>query len=260
MLQVRFRHAGDQAHLGDGDAGERGDLAGRGHPQFHHADSAVVGVLQQRERQAPLVVPVAAGAEDPVLRAEGRRRRFLGGGLADAAGDGADGGAAPDPHLPGEGAEGDGGVPDFEEERGAAPSAVGGFRRGRRFGGRVAAGEAGVPGDDRPGGAPGEGVGDEGVAVVVRAPDGEEEVAWADPPAVEGDAGDDRAVEDAEGRAAGAGDRMEEAVHGQPGGGGEQVHRARAVPAVVGPAAGAGSAAPQGAETGNDAVGRCGPT
>ena len=175
VLEVRLGDGGDHGGVGDGDLGERPDLAGRGHAEFDHADFLVPGGGEQRERQAPLVVQVARRAEDPAGRADGGGGGFLRGGLAHAAGDRGDLGAAREAPASGEGAERGRGVVHFDEERAG----------GGRFGG-----PRGAPGDDRPGGAPGQRVGDEGVAVPVRPPDGEEEVPGGDSAAVDRNAGD----------------------------------------------------------------------
>ncbi len=101
-----LRHRGeelDMHRLDRGDDGDvrphhlrqRRDLAGMVHAELEHAIAGVARHARQAERRAPLVVEVAGGGEGRREQRQHRAQRFLGAGLADAAGDGGDLGIGP---------------------------------------------------------------------------------------------------------------------------------------------------------------------
>ncbi|CAM5196482.1 hypothetical protein CDEN61S_04220 [Castellaniella denitrificans] len=86
VLALRVVH---QRHRRLGDGGQHGDLARMVHAQFQHGGAVRRAQAQHRQRQADVVVEVAARRQASVLAAPGRQDRgdhFLGRGLAVAAG------------------------------------------------------------------------------------------------------------------------------------------------------------------------------
>ena len=84
---VGVAHVGPHADVGLGNAHERADLPGVIHPQFHHRHVRPARQLQQRERQADVVVQVPLVLHHPEPRGQQGRNRFLGRGLARASRD-----------------------------------------------------------------------------------------------------------------------------------------------------------------------------
>ena len=92
-LEVDRGDIGDDGDVGLDDGGELGDLTATPHGKL--ADEHLGGRRQgeHRERHADLVVVVAAGGHDACHRRQQGGKDVLGRGLADATGDGHDGGA-----------------------------------------------------------------------------------------------------------------------------------------------------------------------
>ena len=141
-------------------------------PSSTTATCGRVPQLEQRQRQADVVVEVPLVPEHRVARRQELRRHFLRRRLAGAAGDRDDTGAGPPPHLPGQRLQRAGRVVDPHQHRRA------GVRR--RTTERLL--------HDRGGGPLLERLGDEGVAVEPVAADGDEQVSRLDRPRVDGDA------------------------------------------------------------------------
>ena len=78
---------------GFGDCDERADLAGVVHAELDDRDLGTVAQLDERQRQADVVVQIAAIAEDAVAGRQQIGGDFLGRRLSGAAGDGDDRGA-----------------------------------------------------------------------------------------------------------------------------------------------------------------------
>ena len=78
---------------------ERADLARVIHPELDDRDVRRVAQLEQRQRQADVVVQIARVPEHAVARVEELRRHFLGRRLAGAAGDRHDRAAGAAPHM-----------------------------------------------------------------------------------------------------------------------------------------------------------------
>ena len=116
-LEVDRGDVGDHGDVGFDDGGELGDLAATAHGEL--ADEHLGGrlELEHGERHADLVVVVAARGHHPRDRREKGREDVLGRGLADAAGDGHDGGRRAAPHGGREGGEGAPAVVDHDPRR-----------------------------------------------------------------------------------------------------------------------------------------------
>ena len=100
VADVGVADVGPDPHVGPGDVDEHADLAGVVHAELHHGDVGRRAQLHQRDRQAEVVVQVAAVLHHPVAGAEHGGDRVLGGGLAGAAGDGDDARARGAAHRP----------------------------------------------------------------------------------------------------------------------------------------------------------------
>ncbi len=175
VLQVRLGDVGPHAHVGLGDPEQRADLAGRAHPELddgHARRLAVASELEQRQRQADVVVQVAAVAERPVPQRQERGRDFLGRRLARRSGDGDEAGAALPPHRAAHPLQRERRVGHLDDDRLRLAAGDGVGASGRHH-------DAARPAIER--------VADEGVPVVALAGDGDEQLA-----------GDDRARVDAE--------------------------------------------------------------
>ena len=85
--EVSVADIGPHPHVGLGDVDQHADLAGVVHAQFHHRHVGCGPQFDQRDGQSEMVVEVAAVLHHAITRAEDRRDRVLGGGLAGAAGD-----------------------------------------------------------------------------------------------------------------------------------------------------------------------------
>ena len=85
--EVRVADVGPHADVRLGDADQRADFAGVIHAQLDDRDVRLVPQLEQRERQADVVVEIPLVPEHAVPRAQELRRHFLRRGLAGAAGD-----------------------------------------------------------------------------------------------------------------------------------------------------------------------------
>ena len=85
--QVRVADVGPHAHVGLGDADERADLPGVIHAQFDHRHLRPGAQLEQRERQADVVVQIALVPKHRVARRQELRGDLLRRRLARAAGD-----------------------------------------------------------------------------------------------------------------------------------------------------------------------------
>ena len=102
VADVGVADVGPHPHVGLGDVHQHPDLAGVVHAQFHHRDVGCGAQLDERDRQAQVVVQVAAVLDHAVSRAEHGGDGVLGGGLAGAAGDRHDAGPRGAPHRPGQ--------------------------------------------------------------------------------------------------------------------------------------------------------------
>ena len=96
---VRVPDVGPHAHLRLGDADQRADFARVIHAQLDHRDVGPRAQLEQRERQADVVVQVAPVPKHRVLRRQELRRELLRRRLARAARDGDDLRARSPSHL-----------------------------------------------------------------------------------------------------------------------------------------------------------------
>ena len=85
--EVRVADVGPHADVRLGDADQRPDFAGMIHAELDHRDLRPRPQLQERERQADVVVQIPLVPEHPVTRRQELRRDFLRRGLARAAGD-----------------------------------------------------------------------------------------------------------------------------------------------------------------------------
>ncbi len=93
-LQVHGGDVGDHGLVRQGDAGQRGDFAGVGHPHLDHGEIVFRLESQQPERQTKMIVEISLSAMHAVPDREQMGHRFFGGGLAHRTGD-ADGSLAP---------------------------------------------------------------------------------------------------------------------------------------------------------------------
>ncbi|GBD14292.1 hypothetical protein HRbin25_00164 [bacterium HR25] len=167
-LQVHGRYGGDDPYPGRGDAAQEGDVPPRRHP--HLQDGRLVPRLQagQGEGEADLRVQVPGALQDAVAGGEDGRYQLLAGGLAHA---------ARDPYHLQAGVVG--------QTSRAQP-----LQRLQRIaylkGDDVAVRLGHWPGDHQAAGAAGHRLGQELVAVVPLARQGEEELARGDAPRVDG--------------------------------------------------------------------------
>ena len=102
---MRRGDIGDHRHMRAHELHQRGDLAGMVHADLEHAELGFGRHARQHQRHTPLIVETL----DRGMRRAGARQnrpdRFLGGGLADAAGNRRDFGGTAGPAGPGEIAE-----------------------------------------------------------------------------------------------------------------------------------------------------------
>ena len=78
---------GDDRHIGPDHAGEGPQLAGMIHAELEHAQRDVARQAREAERHAPMIVQAAFIGVGLDLGRKREAQRFLGAGLADAAGD-----------------------------------------------------------------------------------------------------------------------------------------------------------------------------
>jgi hypothetical protein len=167
-LQVHRRHHGDHGHVGPGDAGQRAQLAGRGHPQLQDGGRVLRPEPEQHQREAVLVVEVPLGLEHRSPRAEERGGHLLGGGLSRGAGDAHDRDVGLRPRV--------------AREIGQAARGLGHADQAQ------ARRRLDVAMDERSQGTAGSGLRHEVVAVEARAGDGHEELSRLHPARVDGHA------------------------------------------------------------------------
>ena len=86
-LEVDRADADDHAHVGLGDLGELGDLAGAAHRHLEHEHLGSGGRGQDLERQTDLGVEVGARGDGAAVGREQRQQQILGRGLARRPGD-----------------------------------------------------------------------------------------------------------------------------------------------------------------------------
>ena len=175
VFNVRGADVGDDAPVGRGDAGKRGDFAAVVHAHFNDGEFVLGLEAQQLQRQAECVVEISLRLEHVELCGERGGDGFLGGGFAGRAGDGDDALAPLAANMGGEGLQGEQRI--FGDEKRHGESCVG--QRG----------DAGAR-DDRGHGSALDGSGDVIVAIEALAADGEEELAGRDGARVDGVAGD----------------------------------------------------------------------
>ena len=96
---VRVADVGPHADLRFGDVDERSDFSGMIHAELDHCHFGSRPQLEERERQADVVVQVSLVAKHPVPRRQKLRRDFLGRRLSCAAGDRHDLRSGSPPHV-----------------------------------------------------------------------------------------------------------------------------------------------------------------
>ena len=196
LLQVRGRHGGDDGERGGGDRGEGGDVARAVGPHLEH-DRLVGGAeLEERQREAPLVVEAPRRAQDLKARAEDAGDQLLGRRLAVRAGHADDRDVEPAPVRRRQPPEGGRRVVD-EHDRHVA---------GQVVGQRV---------DDEAGGAATDRLPRERVTVEAVPADREERLADRERARVDGDAPHGHAQVAADQRAVGRPDDVLDAQHGR---------------------------------------------
>ena len=84
-FEVGASHVGQQAVVGFGDGGQQGDFAAGARAHLHDAELRAGIHRQQRQRDADVVVEVAAGGIDLETAREDAAHEFLGGGFSVAA-------------------------------------------------------------------------------------------------------------------------------------------------------------------------------
>jgi hypothetical protein len=82
---MRIADVGPDADVGIGNRDQRADLPCVIHPEFHDRDIRLVAQLQQRQRQADVIVQIPLVLHDAVRRGQKVRNRVLRRGLARAA-------------------------------------------------------------------------------------------------------------------------------------------------------------------------------
>ena len=190
-LEVDGGDARDRGHVGLGQGRERPDLAGGRHAQLDDRGRVLGPQAQQGQGQAVLVVEIALGLQHRAARGEQVRRHVLRGRLADRSGHGDDRQRRLSPHVAREVVE--------------APRGVGHPHEGE------AGRRRGVAVDERGGGAPRGGLGEEVVAVEARPTDRDEERARGQGARVDRDPGEDeRARRGGDEPAVGAGEDVGE--------------------------------------------------
>ena len=97
--EVRVAHIGPHADVGLRDADQRANLSRMIHAQFDDCDLRPRAQLEQRERQADVVVEIPLVPEDAMARRQKLRGDFLGRRLARASRDRHDLGTRPPPYL-----------------------------------------------------------------------------------------------------------------------------------------------------------------
>ena len=118
ISDVRGLDVGDKGHAGMQERGQLANLARMVHAQLEDTVNGVARHARQAERQAPMVVQAAGAGRRRRLRSETTGERFLGAGLAYAAGDADEARAAAFARRGAQGAQRGHGVVDQKDRRG----------------------------------------------------------------------------------------------------------------------------------------------
>ena len=114
---MRFAHVRPDTDVGFGDRHQRANLSGCTHAQFHDRHLRTRPQLEQRQRQADVIVQVALVPERPVPQRQKRRGHFLRRRLSRAAGDRHDARARLPANIPRQRLQRPRGVLHFDHDR-----------------------------------------------------------------------------------------------------------------------------------------------